>query len=279
MKFNISNSSTGQQKTVEIDDEKKVRVFYDRKMGEEIEGHFLGEDYNGYVFKIKGGNDKQGFPMKNGVFANHRVRVLLKPGNKCFRPRRDGERKRKSVRGCVCGPDLAVIALTILKKGAKELVGITDEEKPRRRGPKRAGKIRKVFGLHKDDDVRKYVVKREKVKGDKTYVKRPKIQRLITDVRLRRKRLLKKYKKDRFEASKNARSAYEKLLSTCIKEQKAKKAVEKKKAEESKKETAKPQAQPEAAAQPKTEVKKETNKKAKNDKKEKKEKKAPAEKK
>jgi small subunit ribosomal protein S6e len=256
MKFNISNSSTGQQKTVEIDDEKRVRVFYDRKMGEEVEGHYLGEEYNGYVFKIKGGNDKQGFPMKNGVFANHRVRVLLKPGNKCFRPRREGERKRKSVRGCVCGPDLAVIALTIVKKGDKELVGITDEEKPRRRGPKRAGKIRKVFGLHKDDDVTKYVVKREVVKGDKTFVKRPKIQRLITDVRLRRKRLHKKYKKERFEASKAARTTYEKLLSTYIKEQKAKRADERKKTEESKKADTKattpaPAATDAAAAQPK----------------------------
>jgi|JI10StandDraft_1071094.scaffolds.fasta_scaffold652866_1 small subunit ribosomal protein S6e len=248
MKFNISNSSTGQQKTIDVDDEKRVRVFYDRKMGEEVDGHYLGEEFNGYVFKIKGGNDKQGFPMKNGVFANHRVRVLLKPGNKCFRPRRDGERKRKSVRGCVVGPDLAVISLAIVKKGDKELVGITDEEKPRRRGPKRAGNIRKVFGLHRDDDVRKYVVKREVVKGDKTYVKRPKIQRLITDVRLRRKRLLKKYKKDRFEASKTARTTYEKLLSTYIKEQKDKRAGEKKKVEESKKVDAKA-ATPAPAAQ------------------------------
>ena len=54
---------------------------------------FVFLDYNGYVFKIKGGNDKQGFPIKNSVFANHRVRVLLNPGNKYFRPRRDEERK------------------------------------------------------------------------------------------------------------------------------------------------------------------------------------------
>jgi small subunit ribosomal protein S6e len=235
MKFNISYSATGQQKTIEIDDEKKVRAFYDRKIGDSVEGHNLGDEYKGYVFKIKGGNDKQGFPMKSGVFANHRVRVLLKPGNKCFRPRRDGERKRKSVRGMICGPDLAVIALTITQKGDQDIVGITDEEKPRRRGPKRANNIRKMFGLTKADDVRKFVVKREVVKGDKTFVKRPKIQRLITDSRLRRKRLLKKFKKERFEASKQAKESYEKLLSKYIKEQKVKKQEEKKKkAEEAK---------------------------------------------
>lgn len=228
MKFNISYSATGQQKTIEIDDEKKVRAFYDRKIGDSVEGHQLGDDYKGYVFKIKGGNDKQGFPMKSGVFANHRVRVLLKAGNKCYRPRRDGERKRKSVRGMICGPDLAVITLTITQKGDKDIVGITDEEKPRRRGPKRANNIRKMFGLTKADDVRKFVVKREVVKGDKTFVKRPKIQRLITDSRLRRKRLLKKFKKERFEASKQAKESYEKLLSKYIKEQKVKKQEEKK---------------------------------------------------
>lgn len=41
--------------------------------------------------------------------------------------------------------------------GEKDLPGLTDLEKPRMRGPKRATKIRKLFNLSKDDDVRKYV--------------------------------------------------------------------------------------------------------------------------
>lgn len=41
--------------------------------------------------------------------------------------------------------------------GDSDLPGLTDTEKPRMRGPKRATKIRKLFNLSKEDDVRKYV--------------------------------------------------------------------------------------------------------------------------
>jgi len=44
-----------------------------------------------------------------------------------------------------------------VKKGESDLPGLTDVEKPRMRGPKRASKIRKLFNLSKEDDVRKYV--------------------------------------------------------------------------------------------------------------------------
>ena len=47
-------------------------------MGQEIDGEVLGEEYKGYIFRITGGNDKQGFPMKQGVLVNGRVRLLLK---------------------------------------------------------------------------------------------------------------------------------------------------------------------------------------------------------
>lgn len=97
------------------------------------------------------------------------------------------------MRGCIVGPDLAVIALSIVKKGDSDIPGLTDQDKPRRLGPKRVGNIIKLFGLRKKqkDDVRRYVVKREIKKNDKTYYKSPKIQRLVTDKRLRQKKLLK----------------------------------------------------------------------------------------
>lgn len=52
-------------------------VLYDRRIAQEVPGDELGEEFKGYVFKITGGCDKQGFPMKQGVLVPHRVRLLL----------------------------------------------------------------------------------------------------------------------------------------------------------------------------------------------------------
>lgn len=101
------------------------------------------------MFRISGGNDKQGFPMKQGVLSANRVRLLLHKGVSCYRQRRVGERKRKSVRGCIVASDLAVLNLVISKKGDQDIPGLTDAPVPRRLGPKRANNIRKLFNLSK----------------------------------------------------------------------------------------------------------------------------------
>ena len=137
------------------------RVFYDKRISQEVPADSLGDEWKGYVFRITGGNDKQGFPMKQGVLLPHRVRLLLADGHSCYRPRRTGERKRKSVRGCIVGPDIAVLSVVIVKQGENEIPGLTDNVLPKRLGPKRATKIRRFFNLSKEDDVRKYVVRRE----------------------------------------------------------------------------------------------------------------------
>jgi small subunit ribosomal protein S6e len=45
--------------------------------------------------------------------------------------------------------------------GDNEIEGLTDKVVPRRLGPKRATKIRRLFNLSKEDDVRKYVIRRQ----------------------------------------------------------------------------------------------------------------------
>merc|ERR1719228_1383849 len=125
-------------------------------MGQEVEADTLGDEFKGYVVRITGGNDKQGFPMKQGILTNGRVRLLLKEGHSCYRPRRNGERKRKSVRGCIVDGNLAVLNLAIVKKGDAEIPGLTN-----------------------NDDVCQYVIKRPLPlkEGKKQRFKAPKVQR------------------------------------------------------------------------------------------------------
>eukprot|EP00351_Strombidinopsis_sp_SopsisLIS2011_P005212 CAMPEP_0116878716 /NCGR_PEP_ID=MMETSP0463-20121206/10462_1 /TAXON_ID=181622 /ORGANISM="Strombidinopsis sp, Strain SopsisLIS2011" /LENGTH=170 /DNA_ID=CAMNT_0004527207 /DNA_START=470 /DNA_END=982 /DNA_ORIENTATION=+ len=153
-----------------------------------------------------------------------------KPAGKCYWKKRTGGRRRRAVRGAIYGPDLAVINLRILKKGDADIEKLTDAENPNRLGPKRANNIRKMFGLRKVDDVRKYVVARSITKGDKTFYKAPKIQRLVTERRIRRKKLDKRNKQDRYKAGKVALENYEKLLSQVAKDKKAAKDAAKKEA-------------------------------------------------
>eukprot|EP00002_Diphylleia_rotans_P020198 TRINITY_DN391_c0_g1_i1.p1 TRINITY_DN391_c0_g1~~TRINITY_DN391_c0_g1_i1.p1 ORF type:complete len:248 (+),score=59.38 TRINITY_DN391_c0_g1_i1:1166-1909(+) len=227
MKFNIAFPATGAQKVLDIDDEKKLRNFYEKRMAAEVEGEALGDEFKGYVFRISGGNDKQGFPMVQGVMHAGRVRLLLKKGSKYYRQRRTGERKRKSVRGCIVSSDLSVLNLVVVKKGEQDVPGLTDVELPRRLGPKRASKIRKLFNLTAKDDVRKYVIRRElpKKEGKRQRSKAPKVQRLTTPVRLQRKRHRLALKKQRAEKNKTEAAAYAKVVAQRLKERKEKRSA------------------------------------------------------
>ena len=94
---------------------------------------------------------------------------------------------------------------------------------PRRLGPKRANKIRKLFNLSKEDDVRQYVVRRplppKEGKKEGT-TKAPKIQRLITPITLQRKRRILALKRKRQVKKRDDAAAYAKLLAQRQKEAK-----------------------------------------------------------
>ncbi|XP_072526510.1 small ribosomal subunit protein eS6 [Salminus brasiliensis] len=223
MKLNISFPATGCQKLIEVDDEHKLRSFYEKRMAAEVPADPLGDEWKGYYVRISGGNDKQGFPMKQGVLTHGRVRLLLSKGHSCYRPRRTGERKRKSVRGCIVDANLSVLNLVIVKKGEKDIPGLTDSTVPRRLGPKRASKIRKLFNLSKEDDVRQYVVRRPLTKeGKKPRTKAPKIQRLVTPRVLQHKRRRIALKRQRTQKNKDEAAEYAKLLAKRLKEAKEK---------------------------------------------------------
>jgi len=236
MKLNLSYPPHGSVKLIELDDEKKSRLFIDRRISEEVPADALGDDWKGYIIKITGGNDKQGFAMKQGVLINHRTTLLLDGTSSGFHPwKRPGHRKRKSVRGCIIGTDIAVVNAIIVKKGDQDLPGLTDPDsvKPSLRGPKRANHIRKLWGLSKEEDVRQFV-SRKKLKKDrkdgKPRYQSPKIQRLITPRAIQRKKRLHRIKKERREKAKEQATEYAHLLSS-IRREKRKALIEKKRAQ------------------------------------------------
>ena len=223
VQFNLAYPPAGTQKKLDIDDENKLRAFYDKRISAEVDGEHLGEEFKGYIVKIMGGHDKQGFAMKQGVLTVGRVQILLSRGQSGFLGygRRNGERRRKSVRGCIVSHEISSLNLVIVKKGENEIPGLTDTEVARPRGPKRASKIRKMFNLTKDDDVRHYVkIYGRKIEKDgKTHLKCPKIQRLVTPQRLQRKRAIKAEKLAKIAKRKSEQAAYHKVIVARVKEE------------------------------------------------------------
>ena len=229
MRFNIAFPKNGTIKSFEFNEQKQWAKLIDRKLGDEFEGSQICPEFAGYIFKISGGSDSNGFGMKHGVLTKNKIKLLLAPGSSGYISKREGTSLRKTVRGCIIGLEISSLNLIILKKGDNEIEGLTDVTIPRRLGPKRANKIRKLFNLPKHSnnihtqndkinveplDVCRFVVKRyTKEVGDKKYYKAPKIQRLITPTRLRRKRTKIAEKYNKVKQNQQKVTEYKKMLS------------------------------------------------------------------
>merc|ERR1712106_1155634 len=127
------------------------------------------------------------------------------------------------------------MGLVIAKKGAEDVPGLTDENRPRRLGPKRAANIRKLFNLEKKDDVKQFVVRRAVKEGGKKK-KAPKIQRLVTRPMLQRKRTFRSQTRKRMVEGKKLSADYQTRLSEYRQEQKELRAAEVAKKKKEKKE-------------------------------------------
>ena len=194
MKLNIAHSLNGTVKSIDCNDDhiRKAGILMGMRLGQVVDGKALAPELAGYTFKLRGGSDKQGFPMVPGVLANARVSLLVARGRIGFQRwrARNGERTRTSLRGAIIATDIAQLNVTVVREGENPIEGLTDVSNPRRLGPKRASKIRKLFNLSREDDVKTYVVKRKVEKGNR--MKAPKVQRLITNtIRARRAKKVK----------------------------------------------------------------------------------------
>lgn len=98
--------------------EEKSNALVGKGIGEEIDGIFL--DLPGYRLKITGGSDGSGVPMRGDISGNQRKRLFM-TDSVGFTPVRDGQRKRKLIRGKNLSGDISQINLKVIEYGPKSI--------------------------------------------------------------------------------------------------------------------------------------------------------------
>lgn len=89
-----------------------------RKLGEDVGGEPLG--FPGYQFKITGGTDKSGFPMRADLPGGRQMKLLVSEGLG-FHPERHGARDRRTFRGNTISEDTVQINLRVTARGTSGL--------------------------------------------------------------------------------------------------------------------------------------------------------------
>ena len=128
IKIVISDPKLGKTKQREYEED-KIRPFLGKKIGDTINGNLI--DYPGFEFKITGGSDEDGMPMRPDVRGPVRKRILISSGvgirEKKYK--RDGIRRKKMVRGNQIVEEIVQINLVITKYGKKAIIEDVKEDK------------------------------------------------------------------------------------------------------------------------------------------------------
>ena len=119
MAFKFVVSHKGKAWQIEVDEEKVPEVI-GKRIGDVIPGDSIG--LKGYELEIRGGTDRDGFPMTTWLKGPGRKRIIL-TGPPGFHPpkKKKGYRKRKMVRGDTVSADIAQINVKVVKEGEKPL--------------------------------------------------------------------------------------------------------------------------------------------------------------
>lgn len=119
------DSGTTHQRDVDGQDANR---FLGKSIGEEVDGGAVGLD--GYTVEITGGSDFAGRPLRGDVSGPNLKEVLL-DGGTGYKPKRDGERKRVTVRGGEISDAVAQLNVKISERGetsVEELLGEGGDE-------------------------------------------------------------------------------------------------------------------------------------------------------
>jgi len=125
----VGDPDTGEAHSFEVDEQDANR-FMGRELGDEVDGNAVGLD--GYTLEITGGSDAAGRPLRADVSGSSLSEVLVAERSTGYRPDREGERKRITVRGREIGDEVAQINARIAERGDQSvedlLAGGDDED-------------------------------------------------------------------------------------------------------------------------------------------------------
>jgi len=107
------------QKVLESD---QVKLFSGLKIGDTVKGETI--NLTGWEFKITGGSDNCGFPMRFDVDGPGRKRILIVPGTIGVKKKSKSKKAklRKTVRGNTFGSTTSQINVKVLTEGKTPLV-------------------------------------------------------------------------------------------------------------------------------------------------------------
>ena len=117
-KIVIADPKEGKSKQKELSEEESV-VLMNKKIGESISGDALG--FVGYEFKITGGSDNAGMPMRSDNPGIARKRILAVSGIGIKNKGRSGAKRRKLVAGNTVSDSTAQVNMIVTKAGKESL--------------------------------------------------------------------------------------------------------------------------------------------------------------
>lgn len=123
----VSDPETGTTYQRDVDGQDANR-FLGIDLGEEVDGDAVG--LPGYTLELTGGSDDAGRPLRSDVSGPALKQILL-TGGTGYKPQRDGERKRVTVRGREISEEVAQINAKISAYGdesVEELFGDGGDE-------------------------------------------------------------------------------------------------------------------------------------------------------
>ncbi|MCZ7393368.1 MAG: 30S ribosomal protein S6e [Candidatus Methanoperedens sp.] len=114
-----------------------VNKLIGKNIGDTVSGDVVG--LAGYTLKITGGTDKDGFAMRSDLPGPVRRKILV-AGGVGYRPKADGVKRRKSMRGREISSDIAQINTVIVEYGQKPLGEIFPKREEKGEEAKAEGK-------------------------------------------------------------------------------------------------------------------------------------------